>query len=376
MPAQGGQQGGDGNGALWLSALGIVTAVVVWFFFSAQISFGLLKIKTWESYLLNPITNTFHPLQAQIKNITLDDANQFKISQLSDISAAVGSYTRYLVVALLMGLASLLYFGNNTLKYRNTYSMQRLIADEQDDWPPITPVVKIDIGKIPLDDSPWGMSLTPMLFAKKYKLLHIDTIMPNAERISTDIRLVASLKRAHAKQFFFMQLGAYWHGPEGLPIYAQALFAMFAAKNVGDKDSVNRLNRQISTSAVGKNQVLNFKGVDVLLAKYKDTKAVLEVCSKHAFNYTVMAAMLEFARKDGVYATSDFLWLKPLDRRLWYTLNTVGRSTAFAEVGGIHAHFTSEKLFGRKIPTPIVDSAVSALEVALDEVIYRADDPQ
>ena len=88
-----------------------------------------------------------------------------------------------------------------------------------------------------------------------------------------------------------------------------------------------------------------------------------------------MAAMLEFARQDGVYATADFLWLKPLDRRLWYTLNTVGRATSFAEVAGIHAHFKTEKLFGRKIATPNVDSAVLALEVALDEVIYKADEP-
>ena len=37
--------------------------------------------------------------------------------------------------------------------------------------------------------------------------------------------------------------------------------------------------------------------------------------------------------------------------------------------------FKTEKLFGRKISTPNVDSAVIALEAALDEVIYKADEP-
>ncbi len=376
MPPQGGgQQGGDGNGALWLSAFFIVAAVVIWLFFSAQITFAIIELKAFESYAFNPFTNQFLSLQSQARALSISSDQSFTIHDLSTISEAVGSYSRYLVFAILGTLAALLYFGNNTSKYRNTYTMQRLIDDEQSDWPPITPVVKTDIGKIPLDDQPWAMSLTPMLFAKKYRLLDIEIVNPGEERISTDIRYFAKLKRAQAKQFFFMQLGSYWHGPEALPIYARALFAMFAAKNCGDKDTVAKFNRQIAISATGKNQQLNFSGVDTLLAKYKDTKAVQLVCSKHAFNYTVMAAMLEFARLDGVYATADFLWLKPLDRRLWYTLNTVGRATAFAEVAGIHAHFRTEKLFGRKIPTPVVDAAVIALEVALDEVIYKVDEP-
>ncbi len=375
MPPQGGQQGGDGNGALWLAAFFIAATVIIWLFFSAQITFAIIKLKAWESYAFNPFTNQFLSLQTEASQLSLYTAKNYTISDLSTISAAVGAYSRYLVFAILGALAALLYFSNNMTKYRNTYSMQRLIHDEQLDWPPITPVVKTDIGKIPLDDQPWAMSLTPMLFAKKYRLLNIETVNPGEDRISTDIRYFAKLKRAQAKQFFFMQLGSYWHGPEALPIYAKALFAMFAAKNSGDKDTVAKFNRQIALSATGNNQQLNFNGVDALLAKYKDSKAVQHVCSKHAFNYTVMAAMLEFARQDGVYATADFLWLKPLDRRLWYTLNTVGRATAFAEVAGIHAHFRTEKLFGRKIPTPVVDAAVVALEIALDEVIYKADAP-
>lgn len=374
MPPQAGQQGGDANGPLWLSALGIITVVVIWYLFHEQISFFVLKIKLWESYVFNPFTNQFAAMQAQLGPMSMEDAKNYNVAQLDNISTYVGTYTRFIVVAILGILAGLLYFGSNCLKYRNIYSIQRLINDEQKNWPSITSVLNVNIDKIPLDEHPWAMSLTPMLFAKKYDLLEITTILPDSERISTDIRLTASLRKAKAKQFFFMQLGSYWHGPEGLPIYAKALFAMFAAKNNGDKEAVNALNRQISASAADNSKHINFNGVDALLAKYVNTKGVQKICESHAFNYTVMAAMLTFARQDGVYATADFLWLKPLDRRLWYILNSAGRKTPFPEVAGIFSHYQTEVLFGRKILTPMVDPAVTALEVALSEVIYKADE--
>lgn len=375
MPPQGGaaQGSGDGNGALWLSALAVITCVIVWYFCHDYIAFGIVKLKAWESYLFNPFTTRFHDLQQQATYITVADAKQYSISDLGNISGAVGAYTRFGVFAIMLLLAAKLYLGSNTLKYRNIYSIQRLITDEQKNWPSITSVVGISLDKVPLDESPWGMSLTPMLYAKKNKLLDIETVAPNNERLSTDIRLIVTLRRAKAKQYFLMQLGSYWHGVEGLPLHAQALFAMFAAKNQGDKEAVTHLNRQIAASAIDNSKHLNFQGLDALLAKYKNSKAVLAICQAHAFNYTVMAAMLEHARADGVYATADFLWLKPIDRRLWYTLNSVGRQTPFTEVAGILSHYASEKRFGRKILTPMVDAAVNALDVALSEVIYRPD---
>ena len=52
----------------------------------------------------------------------------------------------------------------------------------------------------------------------------------------------------------------------------------------------------------------------------------------NAYVYSFMATLLEVSRSDGVLASSEFLWLKPLDRRLWYVLNHVGRQTAVVEV--------------------------------------------
>src|SRR5207237_4772929 len=130
---------------------------------------------------------------------------------------------------------------------------------------------------------------------------------------------------------------------------------------------------QLSASSLGK---LNFNGVDQLLKKHEHSKQVQTIVRSHAYISTVMASLLLAARDDGVQASSDFLWLKPMDRRLWYTLNTVGRQTPFAEIAGIFAHWIAEKEAGIKLQVPMVEEATNAMEVALKEVIYSPDEEE
>jgi intracellular multiplication protein IcmP len=103
---------------------------------------------------------------------------------------------------------------------------------------------------------------------------------------------------------------------------------------------------------------------------------VKKITDGHAYILTVMASMLTLARLDGVQASADFLWLKPIDRRLWYILNTVGRQTPFVEVAGIFAHWVAEKELERKLLIPMVEEATNALELALQDIIYKPDEQQ
>ena len=151
----------------------------------------------------------------------------------------------------------------------------------------------------------------------------------------------------------------------------RALFAAFAARINSDTKSAAHILAQLSVSSTSK---LNLTGVDELLKKHANTKLVQKIVHTHGYVLTVMASMLEGARDDGVQASADFLWLKPLDRRLWYTLNTVGRQTPFVEVAGVFAHWVAEKEAGRKLLVPIVEEATNALDLALKEVVYRLDE--
>ena len=55
-------------------------------------------------------------------------------------------------------------------------------------------------------------------------------------------------------------------------------------------------------------------------------------------------------------------------------LSSVGRPTAFAEAAGPFAHWKVEKRLRRPLKTPVVEEAVTALEIAIAEVIYKPDE--
>ena len=105
-----------------------------------------------------------------------------------------------------------------------------------------------------------------------------------------------------------------------------------------------------------------------VLKKYQQVENVQQVLSQHAYLLTAMASLLEASRDDGVMPSADFLWLKLVDRRLWYMLNCVGRQTPYVEVGGPFAHWVAEKVTGRRSLAPMIDEAIKGLEIAVKEV--------
>ena len=94
--------------------------------------------------------------------------------------------------------------------------------------------------------------------------------------------------------------------------------------------------------------------------------------SRHAFANPIMFHMLEKARERGIVVVSDFIWLRPVDRTLYYTLNNAGRhnqknATGFVEGIGPVAHWQVEEACGRALVVPDVREAVEGLESALYE---------
>jgi intracellular multiplication protein IcmP len=174
-------------------------------------------------------------------------------------------------------------------------------------------------------------------------------------------------------KLFASQLGYVWQGADKLPVHNKALFSIFAAIANQDRKPALDLLRQINYSLEYKTSP-NFTGFEELYNKYKDSKIVKKIESRHAYVMTVMAALLAVARTDGVLATADFLWLKEIDRPMWYMLNNVGRRAAFPEVAGAIAHWRIETRMQRKLMTPMIEEAVKALKIAIEEIIYPEDE--
>ena len=77
-------------------------------------------------------------------------------------------------------------------------------------------------------------------------------------------------------------------------------------------------------------------------------------------------ALLGEARKKGVLATSQFIWLRPLDRPLWYALNQCGGRAAWTEALAAWAHFQAEEHAGKTLSAPHIDAAVESLKNSLE----------
>lgn len=366
-----GNQPDNSMGIIWIISAIFIAAGFIWLAFKKQIVGFYFKIKLFEITLISYFTPNLNDVRDTILS---SDPRAFTFDDVLRVGNAVGDYLRIPFVLLMLILAALVYFGNTARVFKRAYGMRDLAQLEKTNWPQITPVVNLDLLGTDIDKGPWAMALTPVQFCKRHNLIEERKKQPNENMSHKErMQIEAVLKRGAATKVFIVQLGPTWQGVDKLPLHMRALFAVFAARVNNDTKSATDLLAKISVSSATK---LDFTGTEPLLKKHISSKLVQEVMNSHGYVLTVMAAMLQAARMDGVQASADFLWLKPVDRRLWYMLNTVGRQTPFVEVAGPFAHWIAEKEYGKKLMIPMVEEATKALEVALKEIIYKPDEKE
>jgi intracellular multiplication protein IcmP len=74
----------------------------------------------------------------------------------------------------------------------------------------------------------------------------------------------------------------------------------------------------------------------------------------------------------GVLAPAQFLWLRGVDRNLWYALNNLGRRSFHSEGMGAMAHFMAEQAAKKPLPIPRVDTAIITLNQFLSDPEKRS----
>lgn len=369
-PAQSGQD--TSMDFLWIMGMALGAIILAWYFGKAYINQAIFLVKTYEIYGINFFLNIWaevakvvglqppsSELNDWLKTIRASAPGSFDFATVAFLSSTVGSYLRYPFAIILFGIASILFFGGASHRFRHIFDTKSLKQSELINWPQIAPVAKIDLVSQKLDDGPWAVALSPMRFCKKNNLIDVE---------QKGNRYQVTLRRGATYRLLSLQLGPRWHGAETLPIFLKALAAIFAARINEDKKGAEELLDRISSSSIsGK---FDYSGADELLKKNINSDKVKKIFSFHGYVTTVMASMLVAAREVGVLASSEFIWLKPLDRRMWYMLNSVGRPTAVAEICGAYAHWLAEKKIGLPLMVPMVEEAVNGMELALSEILY------
>ena len=97
----------------------------------------------------------------------------------------------------------------------------------------------------------------------------------------------------------------------------------------------------------------------------KGEELVKDTLLTHAYVKTVFFSLLEKSWTYGVLASAEMLWIKQVDRQLWYIMSQQGRTSAFVEIIGCWDHYQSEKTYGFRTLMPQVREAFRGLDYEL-----------
>jgi intracellular multiplication protein IcmP len=327
----------------------MIAAFIIKNFFGNDIMniFLQLKMLIVKGYL--HIFNT-EGLRDAYDKIDIYTPKEWNYSAYADLSGSLRLYISIPLLLILIPYGYKVYKKNPLNKYKRTMNRQSLCESEVGLWPWIAPVLKVDIISMPIDEGPWAMTDIPLVFCRKYNLLNEKNI----------------IQKDKARKVFISQLGPLWTGIENLKPQEKAILACFLAQlNLNQKDAIKGLSLMSTTIAEGN---IDYSFADGYIKKYAYTEKSEKFLNKNAYVYNVIATVFEECKKYGKIPPSYFLWLKVVDRNLFYTLHCVGRKLPFPEVGGIFGHGLAEKVIARKCISPYVDKAVEGLEEALTHV--------
>ena len=95
-----------------------------------------------------------------------------------------------------------------------------------------------------------------------------------------------------------------------------------------------------------------------------------EISGMHHYARTQVLALVARARESGLLPPAWMLWLKGVDRDLYYAIQSLGNGggMAFVEGAGILAHYRAERAAGRALVAPQIEDAVAGIEAALKQV--------
>lgn len=363
-PQQQQQSSSDsGMGPIWVIVLLFLTLYLIWVTGHKYIVKFVFSLNILHAQLVN-FFMPGAPLAKEVIFMQTLDPNSVDWEHMVALAEAVGDYIRYPLIVILVILAVVLYGSNPIRKFCRSHSMKTLRAQEQANWPAIMPVVPLDLVNDDINVGPWAMALTPMEFARKYQLLKKDDVLLDKSQPGQE--MTAGIRRSDAKRVFTLQLGPCWTGFDNCAGHVQVLAAVFMARMNRDRGVASAILQAIDHSAAIGHP--DYSVAIPTFKKYQSYENVQEIVAQHAYLLTVMASLLAASRDDGVVPSSEFLWLKPIDRRLWYMLNGVGRQTPFAEVSGPFAHWKAEQKLGHRSLLPMIDEAIKALEIAVKEV--------
>ena len=244
----------------------------------------------------------------------------------------------------------------------------------------------VNIHTLPQIMSKWSPAIVPVLAESRSPDLLMNDDGPERrwaekpEEFATRHGLIASriLDREKARDVFISQLGTRLSAsPDTLQDYEKALFAVFGLQVLmNNRKAAKKLLDDLNRSCLPRNRkerkrTKNLYRPDFSLAektfqKVWQAEGMQEI---HATHQYVRTALSDLLGHDIRLPPSQYLWLKPIDRTLWYALHGADTASVFVEGAGVIAQTRFEIVVRKeKLPLQIdyVESAIDGLQYELE----------
>ncbi|HIV66285.1 MAG TPA: hypothetical protein H9991_08490 [Candidatus Mailhella excrementigallinarum] len=380
-----GRESRDDHLFLWCAFLVFVFVLLpaLYVVYADDVNRPLLALAKAQIQVFAPF---FEEAQTAWARIAEADPASLSWETMQKVLRYTGSWIRwpFALLLVLFGVAAIFMGRVGGLVRR--FNMESLLKNNAESFPCLRPVVgrgKYLLSPESHDSGLWRIARTPVQFALEHGLLldeQGDPFTPE-QALKNGLPSTALPAWGHARLdeekslgVLTAQLGKRFEGYEGLSPCRRALAAAFLAYAGGNKKGCIALLDAVSLSYAEENGQAscplledgNFVGK---LKKEWDCRAPIlsEKClSIHAaYELPWFMALLYRARQKGVLASSQFLWLRPLDRPLWYALNQCGGRAAWAEGFAAWAHYQAEEKAGKALSEPHVQPAVASLRQSL-----------
>lgn len=390
----------DGNREnVWLVIfIGILLLVFVlipsWYAAKAgDINGPLLTLARLQLRLFVPFSEEAYKVWTYISSV---DPAALTWERMTAILSYTGKWVRWPLALFLVLLGVIAIFMGRVKKLIRRLNMESLLRNNAESFPCLLPIVgrgNYLLSPESYDAGPWRIARSPLQFTVENGLLVDD----NGNAIPPDQVLLhglgsadalawgkARLDEAKTLEVLRTQLGPQFDDIVGLSPCRKALAAAFLAYAGGDKQEavalLDELSRSyVETGGVPACSVLGDEALserlDALLEKHKSILKEDAVARHTSFELVWLMALLTSARKKGVLASSQFIFVRPLDRALWYALSQCGGRAAWAEGFAAWAHYMAEEKAGRVLPEPKLAQAVAALRDALALQGWLTDKP-
>lgn len=380
---------------LWLAILVVVLVGIPAFYMARAdlINGALLSLAKAQIKAFAPF---FEEARAAWARITELDPASLTWEQMQRILSYTGRWVRW-PFALLLGLlgAASVYIGV-TRNCSRRLNMEKLLRNNAESFACLRPVVgrgKYLLSPKSQDSGLWRIARSPVQFVLEHGLLvdeHGSPFLPEQALAgglaSVELPAYGRAKLDEKKTLAVLktQLGPPFAGFETFEPVRKALAAAFLAYAGGDKkDCVGILDAvSISYRETGDKpespileQATFRQRLEAVYEAHQGILAEKPLVRHSAFLLPWFMALLTRARQKGVLASSQFLWLRPMDRPLWYALNQCGGRAAWAEGFAPWAHYVAEEKAGKALSGPHVARAVASLRDSLSAQGWFGDTP-